>query len=166
MSNWKKYYEDHLITLEEAAEKIASGDKIFFGQTITISYPFLDLLNKREDLTDVGIYYNCSSGMFDMVFDADSKKKFHIMTMFSSPLDRMSGSMGICDFNSNPYEYFTRSIIDEYGCNTMVVEICPPDENGRCNLGVLGIPSNGLFNADPRVVKKIGIINHDCAFPA
>jgi len=48
MSNWKKYYEDHLITLEEAAEKIASGDKIFFGQTITISYPFLDLLNKRE----------------------------------------------------------------------------------------------------------------------
>lgn len=159
MSDWKKYYEDHLVTMDKAAAAIVPGDKIMCGQTIAISYSFLNEINKREDLKDVTILYQCSTGMIDMAFDPKSKERFKMIDFFASPIDRKSNQMGIVDFAANPYSFMLRCFQDVYGCNTIVAEICPPDKNGRCNLGVLGIPTTGTYNASNQVTKRIGIIN-------
>lgn len=31
MADWKKYYDEHLISMDEAAQKIKSGDTLWMG---------------------------------------------------------------------------------------------------------------------------------------
>lgn len=160
MANWKDYYKEHLITMEEAAKKINSGENIWFGQTTGVPYTFLNKLYERKDeLNDVGIFYNFSTGMFDMLFDEESKGHFRIMSIFTGPLDRMSGHMGIADFSSNAYESLVKQVMDVYLATTMVIEVCPPDENGNCNVTILGAPTNCVINDDPRITKRIAVVN-------
>ena len=166
MANWQDYYKEHLLTMDEATKKINSGDNIWLGQTTGISYNFLNKLYERKDeLQNVGIFYNFSTAMFDMLFDETVKGHFKIMSVFTGPLDRMSGQMGIAEYNSNAYEHIVKGVCDVYKANTMVVEVCPPDENGYCNTTILGAPTNCLINKHPGIIKRIAIVNKG-QFPA
>ena len=40
--DWKKYYDEHLVSLEEAAKHIEPGDTIFLGQATSVPYALLD----------------------------------------------------------------------------------------------------------------------------
>ena len=51
MVDWKKYYDEHLISMEEAAAKIQSGDTIWMGSTLCIPYAFMDCLADRVDVS-------------------------------------------------------------------------------------------------------------------
>ena len=160
MEDWKAYYRSHLVSMEEAVSKINSGDNIWLGQTTGVPYAFLDKLFQRKDeLEDVGVFYNFSTGMYDMLFDPESKGHFRIISIFTGPLDRMSGHMGIEEFSSNAYESLYKEVMDVYKANTMVIEVCPPDENGNCNVTILGAANNALVNADPRIKKRIAVVN-------
>ena len=160
MATWQEYYNSHLVTMDEAAKTIKSGDSIWCGQTVSISYNFLNKLNEnREDLKDVTILYNFSTGMFDMLFDEESKKHFRLISMFTGPLDRMSGHMGIEEFHSMPYELLIRSVMDVYNAKVMVTEMCPPDENGFMNCGILGIGVDSIIHRQDKIVKRIAVVN-------
>ena len=81
MEDWKAYYRSHLVSMEEAVSKINSGDNIWLGQTTGVPYAFLDKLFQRKDeLEDVGVFYNFSTGMYDMLFDPESKGHFRIIS--------------------------------------------------------------------------------------
>lgn len=160
MAAWQEYYRNHSVTMEEAAKAIKSGDKLWCGETVSISYNFLNKLNEfRENLEDVTILYNFSTGMFDMLFDEESKAHFRLISMFTGPLDRMSGHMGIQEFHSMPYELLIRAVMDVYGADVMVTEMCPPDENGYMNCGILGVGVDSIIHKDPRIKMKIAIVN-------
>lgn len=49
--------------------------------------------------------------------------------------------------------------MDVYLTDTMVIEVCPPDENGNCNVTILGAPTNCVINEDPRIKKRIAVVN-------
>ncbi len=73
--------------MDAAVRAIKSGDKIWCGETVSISYDFLDKLNEqRKKLRDVTILYNLSTSMLDMLFDEESKKHFRLISMFTGPL--------------------------------------------------------------------------------
>lgn len=40
MATWQENFKDKLITMEEAAWKIDSGDRLFVGETVAIPYNF------------------------------------------------------------------------------------------------------------------------------
>lgn len=168
MVNWQERYKKKLLSsLDEAGAKIDSGDKIFCGETVSIPYNFLDALYKRNgEIKDILIMYNFGVGMMNMLFDEASKSSFRIMSIFTSPLDRMSGHMGILEFHSCPYEYFIRETMDIYKCDTLVLEVCPPDEDGYCNVGILSSPFFKAYYDYPiQFKKKIAVINKE-QFPA
>lgn len=162
MAAWQERFKDKLITMEEAAGKINSGDGIFCGETCNISYNFLDALYKRkEELKDVTIMYNFSVGMFDMLFDESSRDSFRIMSWFTGPLDRMSGQMGVLEYHSAPYEYFIRETMDVYKANTMVIEVCPPDDDGYTNISILGAAYfKGFMDHPTKFTRKIAVVNN------
>lgn len=161
MAAWQEKFKDKLITMEEAAWKIDSGDRLFVGETVAIPYNFLNELYKRNgEIQDVTIMYNFATGLFDMLFDEESKKSFRFMSWFTGPLDRMSGEMDILEFHSAPYEFFIKETMDVYDANTMVIEICPPDENGIANVAILSAPYFKSFKNHPKqFTKKIAVIN-------
>jgi acyl-CoA hydrolase len=160
MTAWQEYYKSHLVTMDEAAKAIKSGDKLWCGETVSISYNFLNKLNEHRDtLKDVTILYNFSTSMFDMLFDEDVKDHFRLISMFTGPLDRMSGHMGIQEFHSMPYEMLIRAVMDVYGAEIMVTEMCPPDENGYMNCSILGVGIDSIIHRDPRIKMKIAVVN-------
>lgn len=160
MEDWKKYYQEHLITMEEAAKLVKSDDSLWLGHSIGIPYDFLNELNKRrDDLWNVRIMYNLATYPYDMLFDPESIEHFRIMSMFLGPLERMSSEMGIAEVHSVPYEYMTRVVCDTYHANVICTEICPPDENGFINISILGAPSNMEKLRHPTKKLKIGVVN-------
>lgn len=161
MSDWKKYYDEHLITMEQAAAMIESGDAMWVGQTIGTSYNFLqEVFNRKEELFDVTMWTNVCVGMTDMFFDPSIRGHITHKGIFGGPLDRMSQGLGIYEANSNPYEYAIRIVFDIYKINTLVWEVAPPDENGMINAGILNACMNRAFRQrGDQLKKRIAIIN-------
>lgn len=158
---WQDHYENHLVSMEDAAKSIKSGDNIWMGAATGVPYEFLDTLNDmRENLHNIRILYNVANTPFNMLFDPDSKKHFHIISHFTLPLERASGEMGIADFHSCPFEFLFRSVLDVYEANTVATRVCPPDESGWCNTSIYGVNSTVKIAHDPRITKKIAIIDH------
>lgn len=160
MQDWQTYYKEHLVSMDEAAKMIKSGDTLWCGMTISTSYNFLDRLNaRRDELEKVTLIDNLSINPFDILFDEESKKHFHFLSLFTSPLDRMSGQMGIADFHTLPYEFAYRVLVETYGANVEVTEVLPPDENGFVNVGILGVGLDGEIHKAPSIKKRIAIVN-------
>lgn len=165
MSDWKEYYKSHLMTAEEAAKQVKDGDVIWMGQGPEIPYTLLEAMHAhKEDYNNVTFLYNVATNPIDLFFDYDCKKKFRFISFFCLPIERMMGEQGILEYHSCGYDHLDEGIF-EYKCNTIAIHVCPPDENGYCNVGHYGVSTTSLVARDPRVKKKIGFIDSTGQYP-
>ena len=165
-ANWRQYYNDHLVTIEEAAKHIEPGDVIYLGQATMIPYALLDhLYQHREEYHDVTFWYNVMNVPIDMIFDHDTKEHFRLLNIFNLPIDRMAIDERTIEVFGAGYDTYEYSMW-EYGVNTSATQVCPPDANGWCNVGCYGVTTNSTTNPDPRIVKKFGFIDSTGVYPA
>lgn len=160
--DWKRYYKDHLVSLEEGAKAIQPGDGIWMGQATQLPYNLLDEMHAHMDAYnyhDISLLWNNANLPFDLLFDPESKKHFRMSSIYCLPLERMSGEMGIMEYAAASYE-LTEHWVFRNGCNTVAVHLCPPDENGFCNFGAYGVSNGARISKDPRVKKIIALIDH------
>ena len=69
MGDWKDYYKEHLVSVEEAAKAVKPGDVIWMGQACEIPYTMLDELYKhKEDYHDVFLLWNVAVQPFDLLY--------------------------------------------------------------------------------------------------
>ena len=159
MDDWRVYYKEHLTTVQGAAKAVEPGDVIWLGAGTVIPYTLLEELHANMDnYHDVTLMYNVASTPFGMLFDRETKKHFRLISFFNLPLERMSGEMGIMEYHSCGYDQLCKGFF-EYGGNAVAIHVCPPDENGYCNAGVYGVGTASIIVTDPRVVKRIGIMD-------
>ncbi|MEA4894979.1 MAG: acetyl-CoA hydrolase/transferase C-terminal domain-containing protein [Oscillospiraceae bacterium] len=160
MADWKKYYEEHLVTMSEAAGKIESGDTIWMGSTLCIPYAFMDALAERVDeLSNITLLGNMYLAPTQIMMDPSYKKTFHTISFFANVLERMASSMGTVDFHSAPYGTLIETVSEVYKANVVAIEICPPDADGNCNVGVLGTNFTPNIIKGDGVKKRIAVIN-------
>ncbi|MEG1108977.1 MAG: acetyl-CoA hydrolase/transferase C-terminal domain-containing protein [Oscillospiraceae bacterium] len=165
MADWKQYYKDHLTTVQEAAKAIKPGDVLWMGQGPEIPYTFLDeMYAHMEDYHDVFLIWNVAVMPFDALFDKETKKHFRMTSFFNMPLERMSGEQGVMEYHSCGFDHLDEGFF-EYGGNTVAIHVCPPDEDGWCNVGHYGVSTTSLIAHDPRVVKKIGFMDATGQYP-
>lgn len=165
MSDWEDYYKHHLVSNAEAAKAIKNGDCIWLGQASQIPVILLDELDDhKEDYENVTILYNVMNAPTNMLFDAETSEHFHLISAYNLPLERLGIGMNTVDCGGTTYDYL-QYWPWEYGCNTIALQICPPDENGYCNVGAYGIISNGIICKDPRITKKIAYIDKTGQYP-
>lgn len=165
-ADWKQYYKDHLITLEEAVDKIQDGDVIFVGQATNIPLEFFDALHEKKDqFHDVTVWSNVYNGPVNMLFDHSIKGHITLKSIYQLPMDRM----GIDEHTVLPlgsgydqYEY----CLWENGVNTSAMRYCPPDENGYMNCGCYGVCTNNTIARDPRIKKKLAFVDKTGVYPA
>lgn len=164
--DWKQYYKDHLITLDEAVDKLEDGDCVFLGQATMNPYPFLDkIYENKEKFTNLSFWYNVMNYPANMVFDHDSRNHFHLKSIYQLPLERMGigeRTIEVLGAGYDQYEY----ALWENGVNTSAITFCPPDENGWCNCGCYGVCTNNTINLDKRMVKKFAFIDSTGIYPA
>lgn len=165
MEDWKKHYQEHLVSVEDAAKAIKPGDVVWLGQGPQMPYTMLDeLYQHKEDYHDVFLMWNCATQPFDMIFDPESKKHFRMTSFFNLPLERMSGEMGIVEYHSCGYDHFKDGFF-EYGGNTIALHVCPPDADGWCNVGHYGVSTTSLVINDPHIKKRIGFMDATGQYP-
>lgn len=165
MENWKNHYQEHLVSVEEAARAISAGDVVWMGQGPEIPFTMLDEMHiHMEDYHDVFLIWNVATMPFGMLFDPESRKHFRMTSFFNLPLERMSGEMGVMEYHSCGYDHLDEGFF-EYGGNTAALHVCPPDEDGWCNVGHYGVSTTSLIINDPRVKKRIGFIDRTGQYP-
>jgi len=160
MADWKKHYSDHLVKMEDAAATIKSGDTLWMGSTLCIPYDFMDCLADRyEELSNVTLLGNMYLAPNKILLDPTYKKAFHTISFFPNVLERMSAQMNIIDFHSAPYGTLIETVTEIYKANVVAIEVCPPDEDGYCNVGVLGTNFSPEIIRSDCIKTRIAVIN-------
>jgi len=164
--DWKKWYKDHLTTVENVAEDcFKDGDHWWIGQCTQVPYSLLDVLYKNmEKYHDIFMMYNCMDQMVDMMFDKESKKHFRMNSMFCVPLERMSGEMGIMEYAGANYDQLDQAPFAN-GCDKLAIQICPPDENGWCNCGGYGVSVARAIAQRPEFKLRVAFIDPTGQYP-
>ena len=158
--DWKKYYDEHHGEMKDAAALIKDGDCVWLSNAAATPYEFLEYLHEHmEDYHNVMLYYNCMNVPCSLVLDPEAKKHFHMTSLFNLPVERISIGMGVCDSTGATYDMLPYAL-EAYNCNVTAVQICPPDEDGWCNVGSYQVSTHGVTNRLPGIEKKIGFIDH------
>lgn len=164
--DWEKWYEEHLVTMEEAAKHIEPGDVIFLGQATQIPYAFLDYLHEhKEEYHDVSFWYNVMNYPANIIFDNDAKSNFRLLNIYNLPLDRMGIDEHTVEVLGAGYDQYI-PCMQEYGVNASATQVYPPDENGWCNVGHYAICTNYCINELTEITKKFGFLDSTGVFPA
>lgn len=159
--DWKDYYKEHLVDLHTAAMAIKPGDCVWLGQACAIPYAMMDeMYTHMDDYHDVILYYNVMNQPVDMLFDPEVKKHFRLTSAYNLPLERMSIDMNIVECHGMCYDLL-QSGPYVYGCDMTAMMMCPPDENGYCNVGVYGVSTSAVLQNDPRIKRRIGILDRN-----
>ena len=160
MADWKKHYSDHLVTMEDAAKSINSGDTIYMGSTLCVPGAFMDALADRcDELSNVTLMANMYLTPSKILMDPSYKKSFHTITMFANVLERMASKQNNIDFHAAPYGDLIKSVTEVYKANVVCVEVCPADESGNFNTGILGTNFTPDIMRHESVKKRIAIVN-------
>jgi len=137
MNNWKQRCQDRALSLEQAVQKIESGDVVYVGNTTGTPYKALDMLAKRyRELENVTIVTNVCLQPFEMLMNEKYKTAFRVVTLFLDTVERIGLKTGITDVSSTCYSYVERALRESLKVNSILVEMTEPDKDGYCNFGV------------------------------
>ncbi len=144
MSDWKNIYRSKLVSVREAAAKIASGDRIWFGSSTSTPIQLMDaVVDRYAELTDVHII--SSLFLYDFKVLQDAKYIGHIKghSVFVGPQERLYHKIGNIDNNSVPFSKVCIALRDYYRVDTLAVDVSLPDEEGYLYWGACGVDWHG-----------------------
>ena len=126
------------LTAEEAARKI--GRKVYFATGSATPISMVPLIRRyaveREGRTDAFFMSTFASAVN---FKPELKEKFHAVLLFISMSNRDAATGGWTTMpRDNLFSLGKRLRANEFGIDTIVVRVSPPDENGMVSLGTTG----------------------------
>lgn len=148
-----------IISLEEAAAMIKSGDTLWVGSGLSIPSKFLDTLADRcEELQNVTVIGETFLSHSKILADPKYGNTFHFVSFYESI------AFNFLPFKANKITYipkpggpYSETIYNSFNIDVIIVEVCPPDKNKNCNLGITGTATT------PYLCKckgtKIAVIN-------
>jgi 4-hydroxybutyrate CoA-transferase len=139
ISNWKAEYQKKLVSAQEAAATIKSGDWILLAPVNSMPIDILNALAARkEDLHKVKIASNLMTYPFAFL-QGDYAGHITYYSGYFGPLERMFHPQG----NVVPFPmHLSKSTIALDRANVSdvaMLEVTPPDERGYMNLGPCGV---------------------------
>jgi 4-hydroxybutyrate CoA-transferase len=143
--NWEAEYKKKLVSLDEAAKQIRSGDTIMMSAGPSTPVDLMNAIAKRyKELENVTVI---SGILMNLLNHLSGEYKGHInhQTVFLGPLERMFLSQGNIEVTSY---HFSKS--DEIAVSShptvALFEVSPPDERGYMSYGPLGTFNNGTVS--------------------
>lgn len=151
-----------MLSVEAAANEIKSGDTIWVGCESSISKSFLDALAERHnELNDVTILAERGDISCKFLEELKYKKSFRVLSFFTEALIETYKSGNKADFFKFTAPKTIDAICKQFNVNTIAVAVCPPDENGNCNVGKSGNYITPLINNYSGITKRIAIIDQN-----
>lgn len=130
-------WQDRIISAQQSAEKVRSGERIFLTGNCSTPQEFLKaLLSRYEELREVEVVQLLGFGP-DEYITPDISEHIRINSLFIAPNIRKAVNTGLADFTpvflSEIPKLFRsgRLILD-----VAVLQVSPPDAHGYCSYGV------------------------------
>jgi hypothetical protein len=165
--DWKKWLADHTTDMAGASAVLEPGDTFFLGQASGIPYEWLDYLDEhKEEFHNITFVTNVMNRPTNLVFDEEAFDggHFRVWTMFNLPHERMCLPMGTIDAGGASYDLADLTAVAN-NMTGVAAYVCPPDENGWCNLGIYSMSMFRRMADAPTVKKMVGFIDSTGSFP-
>ncbi len=129
--DWREKYKHKLLSPDEVASKVKSGDYISFTWGRETHAIGLAISARKEELKDVRVY--CTAPMYDYGwYDDGWDDSFNIMVGMPTALSQEAVDAKRCDvFSGAPISKLWPQEVPDI----LLVEISPPDDKGFCSFG-------------------------------
>ena len=150
---WQNTYRSKLVSVEEAAAKIESGDRIWFAPCSAAPIQLMEALADRVDeLEDVHVITGLALHPFKFLQSPKYIGRINFHTVFYGPYERAFFKIGNVKINSVHFSKTGWTVQNYYKVNVMMTDVSPPDDEGYLYYGSMGVAINSDAEA---VAKKI-----------
>jgi 4-hydroxybutyrate CoA-transferase len=136
--NWKDLYKQKLITIEEAATKIKSHDRVNYTPCASAPVDIINAITRRyNELEDVTL----TTGLILTPFEYLKPNYIgHIRhhSLFMGPIERKFmpfGNVEVTSYHFSETEWMVRNRVKP---NVFIAEVSEPDEDGNMSFGPVG----------------------------
>lgn len=131
-------WRDRIVTAEQAAKLVQSGNRIFLTGNCSTPLSFLQaLLARHEELREVEVVQLLDFGSDRPYITPDIAEHIRVNNLFIGPTARSSVNAGLADFTPiflGEVPLLFRS--GRYLLDVAVIQVSPPDAHGYCSYGV------------------------------
>ena len=144
MSDWREIYKQKLVSVEEAAKVIESGDKCLLAPCSAAPIQLMEAICDRVDeLKDVEVVTGMALYPFKFFQSPDYIGRITFHTIFYGAAEKFFYDMGTVNINSIHLSEVSSCLRPVYGVNTMLADVSLPDEEGYLYYGPMGVAVNG-----------------------
>ena len=151
---WQEEYQSKLVTAEQAAARIKSGDRIGLSGGTCIPPAFCTALSGRAgEVKNVTIALGYALGLYGFMAP-ENKDSFTIETMFVGPVERMCMDFGVSAYVPQ-HLGDVGAFSEERNFNVVTSVATPPDENGYMMRSLFGsfINKKTISNAETVIIE-------------
>lgn len=153
--DFKKLYDEKLITVDEAAQKVKSGDFVEIGWSMLTAYDFDQALSKRVDeLEDLDIRGGVSPLMPETVLKGH-ENNIVLDSWHSSGLERKMIDEGLGFYASIRYSELPRYIRENTRVDVGVLPVTPMDKHGNFNFGLSASHFRAIVEAAEILILEV-----------
>lgn len=136
MEHWKTLYEARTMTAADAVQKIRSGDRVILGHAVGEPCHLVEaMVNNAAAYRDVEIVHMVAMGKSEYC-KPEYKDNFRHNSAFVGGPTRKAVESGQADFTPCFFFEFPRLFRTTLPLDVALISVTPPDENGKCSLGV------------------------------
>ncbi len=156
--SWQQIYFNKLVSVEDAARTIQSGDRIWSAAACGGPVQFLDALADRaQELTDVHFISGLHLHPFKFLQSPDYIGRINAHTIFCGPYERAFFKVGNITINSVAFSKLHVYLRDIFIANVLATEVSPPDNDGYMTYGAMGVGWDDMVARHAK--KKIVQVN-------
>ena len=145
---WQDEYRSKLVSVQEAASKVESGDRCWFGPCSAVPIQLLEALGDRVDeLQDVHLITGLALHPFKFLQSPKYVGRINYHTVFYGPYERAFFKAGNVKVNSVHFSKTWWAVQNYYKVNTLITDVSPPDDEGYLYYGAMGVAINSEAEA-------------------
>ncbi|MGA2027243.1 MAG: acetyl-CoA hydrolase/transferase C-terminal domain-containing protein [Syntrophobacteraceae bacterium] len=154
--SWHKIYKERLMTRDEAARIVKSGDRVVPGHAASESKLLIDALLKRaSELQSVEIWQGVTISNAPYC-SPEMKDHFIVNSAFASPGTREAIWDNRGHFSSLMFHHFPKAFREKsIPVDVFITMVSPPDFHGYCSLGVSVDYSKQLIESAKTVIAEV-----------
>jgi len=153
--NLKESYESKVITAEQAAEKIKSGNRVVIGHAVGEPAAVINaMVANCEAYEDVEIVHMVAMSKSEYV-KPGMEKHFRHNSLFVGGNTRDAVSSGRADFTPCYFSEVPSLFKEELPVDVALIQVTPPDEHGYCSFGVSNDYTKPAANCAKIVIAEV-----------
>ena len=152
---WRERYADKLVSAQEAASHIRSGDTVLSTMFSSVPYALIEELGARcPELENVNIYMGFGGGLYTPL-DKSCNGHVNVVSLFYGPAERafkykLESNIGFQVLQlSQSYD----DRINYHRGDVVMMAATPPDEDGNMSFGMVPIDTEYCLNARDVIVQ-------------